>query len=90
MCLAVPGKIVRIVGEDSTLRTGKVDFGGIFKEINLSFVPEAKVNDYVLVHVGFALNIVDEKEASRVFEFLKSMDALQELEQEVPKSPQTQ
>jgi len=80
MCLAVPGKIVSIEGQDEIMRAGRVNFGGIVKEVNLSYVPEAKVNDYVIVHVGFALSIVDEKEALQVFEYLKSMDELKELE----------
>jgi hydrogenase expression/formation protein HypC len=80
MCLAVPGKIVSIAGQDEIVRAGRVNFGGIVKEVNLSYVPEAKVNDYVIVHVGFALSIVDEKEALQVFEYLKSIDELKELE----------
>jgi hydrogenase expression/formation protein HypC len=82
MCLAVPGKIVSIEGQDPIMRAGRVNFGGIVKEVNLSYVPEAKVNDYVIVHVGFALSIVDEKEALQVFEYLKSMNELKELEGE--------
>jgi hydrogenase expression/formation protein HypC len=82
MCLAVPGKIVSIEGQDQIMRAGRVNFGGIVKEVNLSYVPEAKVNDYVIVHVGFALSIVDEKEALQVFEYLKSMNELKELEGE--------
>ncbi len=80
MCLAIPGKILSIEGEDPILRTGKVSFGGITKEVNLSFVPEAKVNDYVLVHVGMAISTIDEEEAHKVFEYLKEMDELQDLE----------
>jgi hydrogenase expression/formation protein HypC len=86
MCLAVPGKIISIGGNDPIMRAGKVNFGGIIKDVNLSYVPEAKINDYVIVHVGFALSIVDEKEASQVFEYLKSTDALQDLEEEYPGS----
>ena len=67
MCLAVPGKIESVEGEDPLLRTGKVSFGGIVKTIHLGCVPEAKVGDYVLVHVGFALSTIDEKEAEEVF-----------------------
>lgn len=80
MCLAIPGKIISIEGEDPILRTGKVSFGGIVKEVNLSFVPEAKVDDYVLVHVGMAISTIDEEEAHKVFEYLKEMDELQDLE----------
>ncbi len=79
MCLAVPGKLVSIEGSDPTFRTGRVNFGGIVKDINLSYVREAKVGDYVLVHVGFALTIVDEEEAAKVFTYLKEMDELAEL-----------
>lgn len=79
MCLAVPGKLVTIDGDDPTFRTGKVNFGGIVKEINLSYVPEAVIGDHVLVHVGFALTVVDEEEAAKVFTYLKEMDELSEL-----------
>jgi len=80
MCLAVPGKIVSIEDRDPMMRAGRVNFGGIVKQVNLSFVPEAEIDDYVIVHVGFALSIVDAKEALQVFEYLKSMDELKELE----------
>jgi hydrogenase expression/formation protein HypC len=80
MCLAVPGKIVSIEGDDSILRSGRVDFSGIVKQVNLAYVPEAKVGDYVLVHVGFAINIIDEAEANQVFEYLREMGDLAELE----------
>jgi len=80
MCLAVPGKIVSIEEADTTFRNGRVNFGGIVKNVNLSYVPEAKTGDYVVVHVGFALSIVDEAEAKQVFEYLRQMDELGELE----------
>ena len=80
MCLAIPGKIEEIRGDDPLLREGKVRFGGITKEVNLAFVPEAKVGDYAIVHVGFALSIVEETEARRVFEYLKEMEDLGEME----------
>ncbi|MCK6619627.1 MAG: HypC/HybG/HupF family hydrogenase formation chaperone [Calditrichaceae bacterium] len=80
MCLAVPGKIMSIEGDDPLLRIGKVSFGGIVKEVNLAYVPEAKVDDYVLVHVGFAINTVDEEEALKVFQYLKEIGDLEELE----------
>lgn len=79
MCLAVPGKILNIAGED-VLRSGSVSFGGINKQVNLAYVPEAKVGDYVIVHVGFAISIVDESEAKQTFEYLKQMGELAELE----------
>jgi hydrogenase expression/formation protein HypC len=80
MCLAVPGKIISIMGDDPFTRMGKISFGGVIKEANLAYVPEAKVNDYVLVHVGFALNIVDEAEAHQVFDYLRQMGELDEIE----------
>ncbi|MCL4255638.1 MAG: HypC/HybG/HupF family hydrogenase formation chaperone [Anaerolineae bacterium] len=79
MCLAVPGKIISISGDDPLTRMGKVSFGGVIKEANLAYVPEAKIDDYVLVHVGFALNIVDEAEAHQVFDYLRQMGELDEL-----------
>jgi hydrogenase expression/formation protein HypC len=82
MCLAVPGKIVTIVAEPFFgLRTGKVDFGGIRKEVCLDYTPEARVGDYVMVHVGFALSVVDEAEADRVFDALRELDLLEELQE---------
>ncbi|MBI1278122.1 MAG: HypC/HybG/HupF family hydrogenase formation chaperone [Anaerolineaceae bacterium] len=79
MCLAVPGKILDITVETPLERSGKVSFGGIIKDVNLAYVPEAKVGDYVIVHVGFALNLVDEKEAKSVFDYLAQMGELAEL-----------
>lgn len=83
MCLAVPGRLVSIEGDDPAFRTGKVNFGGIVKDVNLAYVPGAKINDYVLVHVGFALTVVDEDEAVKVFTYLKEMDELSELTEEL-------
>jgi hydrogenase expression/formation protein HypC len=80
MCLAIPGKIMSISGEGFE-RMGKVSFGGVLKEVNLSYVPDAKIDDYVIVHVGFALNTLDESEANKVFEYLKEMDELGELDE---------
>ena len=79
MCLAIPGKIESIEGDDPLTRMGKVNFGGILKEACLACVPEAKVGDYVIVHVGFALSRLDEEEAGKVFEYLKQMQELDEL-----------
>jgi hydrogenase expression/formation protein HypC len=79
MCLAVPGKILTITGDEELMRLGRVSFAGIIKEVNLAYVPEAKLGDYVMVHVGFAISTVDEREARRVFEYLDQMDELQEL-----------
>ncbi len=79
MCLGVPGKIISINESEPPMRTGKVSFGGIVKEVNLAFVPEAQVGDYVIVHVGFAISRLDEEEAARVFEYLQQIDELREL-----------
>ena len=81
MCLAVPGKIMSIEGADPVFRSGKVNFGGIVKQINLAYVPEAKIGDYVLVHVGFAISTIDEAEAQEVFEYLRQMGELADLEE---------
>ena len=73
MCLAIPGKIIELIGGDELSRTAKVSFGGAVKRINISFVPEAKIGDYVLAHVGFALNLIDEEEAMKTMDYLKQM-----------------
>ncbi len=79
MCLAIPGQIKGIEAElDEVFRTGKVSFGGIMKEVNLSMVPEAVVGDYVLVHVGAAISIVDEEEARKVFEYIQKTGDIDE------------
>ncbi len=83
MCLAVPGKIETIVGEEPLTKKGKVNFGGIMKEVSLAYVPEAVIGDYVIVHAGFAISQVDEDEAMKVFEYLKEMGELAELEEGV-------
>lgn len=80
MCLAIPGKITEITTElDEVFRTGKISFEGIIKEVNLSMVPEAKIGDYVMVHVGVAISIVDEEEAKKTYDILKQMGELEEL-----------
>jgi hydrogenase expression/formation protein HypC len=79
MCLGIPGKILEVQEGDPLQRTGKVSFGGIVKEVNLSCVPEASVDDYVIVHVGFAISTLDAEEAERVFEYLHQMEELGEL-----------
>jgi len=84
MCLAIPGKIESVVGDSPLERTGKVNFGGIVKEVNLACVPEADVGDYVIVHVGFAISRLDEAEANQVFEYLRQMDELAELKEGGP------
>ena len=81
MCLAIPGKVESISGNDQLSRVGKVNFGGILKEVSLAYVPEVKVGDYVIVHVGFALSRLDEAEAHKVFDYLKEMGDLGELKE---------
>jgi hydrogenase expression/formation protein HypC len=83
MCLGIPGKVVKTFREHDVLM-GKVDFSGVTKQVCLEHVPEVQIGEYVLVHVGFALSKIDEAEAQQVFEFLKSMNQLDELE--VPSS----
>lgn len=80
MCLGVPGKVIAIQSNTVGMTMGKVDFGGIVKEICLAYVPEVKVGEYVIAHAGFAINTLDEKEAREVFETLKQMSALSELD----------
>jgi hydrogenase expression/formation protein HypC len=76
MCLAVPGKLVSIDGDDPLQRTGKVSFGGVLKNVSLVCLPEAEVGDYVIVHVGMAISRLDEAEANEVFSYLQEMDRL--------------
>ena len=77
MCLAVPGKIVEITEEDG-LQMAKVDFGGIFREACLDYVPEAKVGDYCVIHVGFAISLLSEEEAMETLELLKQITNIEE------------
>ena len=84
MCLAIPGKIESITGDDPLSRMGKINFGGIVKEASLVYVPEANVGNYVIVHAGFALSRVDEDEAQKVFEYLKQMEELDDLKEAGP------
>jgi len=77
MCLAVPGRLTSVSGE-ALARMGRVDFAGIAREVSLALVPEARVGDYVLVHVGFALTRIDEAEARKVFAYLREIDALEQ------------
>jgi hydrogenase expression/formation protein HypC len=78
MCLAVPGEIISINDGDTQMPSGKVKFGGAILEVSLALVPEAKIGDYVIVHAGFALGIVDQEEAGKVFEYLAEMERLGE------------
>jgi hydrogenase expression/formation protein HypC len=77
MCLGIPAKVLELY-EANNMQMGKVDFGGVIKEICMAYVPEVKVGDYTLIHVGFALNIIDEQEAMETMELLKEIEALGE------------
>ena len=81
MCLAIPGELLSIAGNDPLERTGRVSFGGIVREVNLACVPEARVGDFVTVHVGIALSIVDRVEAERVFDYLRGVGELADVEE---------
>ncbi len=78
MCLAIPGRILSIDCTDS-MPVGRVSFSGVIKAINLVYTPEASIGDYVLVHVGFAISIIDEAEADRIFAELQRLGDLDEL-----------
>ncbi|MBO0329108.1 HypC/HybG/HupF family hydrogenase formation chaperone [[Muricauda] lutisoli] len=83
MCLAIPGKLLEITSElDETFRMGRVSFGGVKKDVSLALVPEAKVDDYVMVHVGAAISVVDEEEAKKTFEVLSQLGELEDLNQQ--------
>jgi hydrogenase expression/formation protein HypC len=79
MCLAVPGKVLAISGERE-FRTGSIGFGGIARQASLAYLPEAKVGDYVLVHAGFAVSVLEAADAMQTFEYLKQMGELGELD----------
>jgi len=81
MCLAIPGLVLSVAGDDPLTRTGRVDFGGVVKTINLAYAPEAEIGSYVLVHVGFAITVIDEAEAMKVFEHLREIGELLEAQQ---------
>ena len=80
MCLAVPGKILEINKNNELDCWGKVSFAGVKKDVNLSYVPEANIGDYVIVHVGFAISVLDEEEAKETFKYLKQIGELSMLE----------
>ena len=80
MCLGIPGRVVETRREFDLLM-GKVDFGGVFKEVCLEHVPDVRPGEYVIVHVGFAISRLDEAEANKVFEYLREMEDLSELKE---------
>ncbi|MCK6601227.1 MAG: HypC/HybG/HupF family hydrogenase formation chaperone [Bacteroidetes bacterium] len=78
MCLAIPGKILSIESDDPQMVMARVSFGGVVKQICVSWVPDAQVGDYVLAHVGFAISKIDEEEANKTLELLKAMGEIEE------------
>ena len=84
MCLGVPGKVVEVTESPIGMTMGKVSFSGITKEVCLAYTPEAKVDDYVVVHVGFSIAIIDEEEARRTMAYLEEMDELEVYEGVLP------
>jgi hydrogenase expression/formation protein HypC len=77
MCLSIPGKITEIY-EDGSLLMGKVDFGGVFKDVCLDYVPEAQAGQYVLIHVGFAISVLDEEEAKARLDVMREIENFEE------------
>ena len=84
MCLAIPGKVLSLSGDDPLTRMGRIDFSGVVKLASLAYVPEATIGDYVIIHAGFALSRVDEAEAQKVFAYLKRIEELGELAEDRP------
>lgn len=79
MCLAIPGKIVEILDEDSFLKEARVQFGGITKKISLAYTPEAQVGEYIIAHVGFAISKIEEEEANKTIDYLEQLRETKEL-----------
>ncbi len=82
MCLGIPGEVKSIT--EGPLRTGQVAFGGVLKDVCLAYVPEASVGDFVIVHAGFAISLLDAERAERVFSYLEEVGAMSEVEEEEP------
>jgi hydrogenase expression/formation protein HypC len=81
MCLAIPGKIISLLNENNSLeRIARVDFSGVAKDISLAYLPEAKLNDYVIVHAGLALSILDEEEAAETLAAFAELDEMNQTE----------
>lgn len=74
MCLAVPGRLLAIENEDPLTRQGRIEFSGVIKQVNLAYVPDARVGDYVLVHAGFAITVIDEAEALKTLTYLTEFE----------------
>ena len=77
MCLAIPGKIENIDDGTAIFRTGKVNFAGIIKTVNLACTPEARIGDYVLVHAGLAISVIDKEEASKTLSCIDEIDGIE-------------
>jgi hydrogenase expression/formation protein HypC len=86
MCLGIPGRVLEIVPNEKhpLFAEGRVDFGGVVKHVSLAYTPEARVGEYVIVHAGFALHVIDEHEARRTLRFIEEMGELAELEEAGP------
>lgn len=82
MCLAIPGKVLEIKGDDPLMRTGRVQFGGVVKEVNLAYTPDVEPDQYVLVHVGFALSVLDEAEAERTLQLVRELESDEDRQRE--------
>jgi len=74
MCLGIPGEVLSMEEDAQGLRKGRVSFGGVVREVSLDLVPEARVGDYVVVHVGFAISVIDAEEAQSVFQLLQELE----------------
>ena len=83
MCLGIPGRVIEKY-EEHDVQMGKVDFGGVSKRVCLDHVPQVEIGQYVIVHVGFALSVIDEEEARQVFSYLEKMNELSDLKLEDP------
>lgn len=84
MCLGVPGKVVKIEDDALGLKMGKVSFGGLTREVCLAYTPDVEVDDWVIVHVGFAISELDEEEALKTLAYLEEIDGLEELAEGSP------
>ncbi len=80
MCLGIPAKVIELY-EANGMKMAKVDFGGALKEACMEYLPEVKLGDYTIIHVGFGLSILDEKEATETMELLRQIDSLSEMEE---------
>jgi len=85
MCLSVPGKVLEITEKDG-FKMGNIDFSGITKKICLEYVPDIQVGEYALVHVGFAISKIDEKEAAKTLKLLRELEQMQDESEEEPPS----